>query len=311
MKGVKRWYLGVCTLVVFAGLGFSVPKQFNPGVYYFTEKTDLTPLAEIEYYWQRDNAASVAPQDVKIEVDTKDAKKIVYSYVELGNAKQKVHYFATINTKGDWDSLYVDVDQNGAITPKEKVLLQFQNENEGIKYRVVANPVRVLVNYKNTAGNSIYKHLSFDLLLQYHAQSGQVYVMHRTRSWFLSECRFNEGKNNGIPVKVALVDLNSDGVFSEFSQDGLFVDANYNGVFDKGEKAKFSALAEIESPDKKKVQYRNYVFSWPHCLAIVPVSQWEDSAKYEPSDDAQPKAKVQLPKADDGLNLVDINSLIK
>lgn len=311
MKGVKGWWIGGLSLLLLTGLGFGVPKHLNPGIYYFSEKIDQTPIADLDYYWQRDTASSLAPKDVKIDLKLSDAKKIVYSFVELGNAKEKIHYVATINDKGNWDSLFVDSDQNGVITAKEKTPLHFQNEMDGYKLRMNADPIRVLVGYKNTAGNSIHKYLSFDILMQHHPASGQVIVLHRTRSWFVGEGRFAEGKSNEIPVKIALVDLNSDGIFGDFAQDGLFVDANYNGIFENKEKAKFSALVDIAAADKTKVQYRNYIFSWPYCLAVVPVKQWVDSAKYEPSDDAEPKKKEELPKVENGIDLIDINSIIR
>lgn len=311
MRGVKGWYLGVCTLLLVAGLGFSVPNQLNSGVYYFTEMVDLTPIEGLEHYWQRNNVSAVAPKDIRIDIDLSQAKKVVYSYVELGNAKQRFDYVATINGKGDWESLYVDLDSNGAITPDEMVLLHIQNQDQGHKFRMNANPIRVLVNYKNTAGNAIHKFLSFDVFLQHHIGSGQVILMHRTRSWFLGEARFIDRKLGEVPVKIALVDLNNDGVFSDFNQDGLFIDANYNGVFEKREKAKITALMDVRDKEKGRVQYRNYVFSWPYCLAVVPVKEWIDSANYEPKDDGEPQKKTDLPPVKDGLNVVDINSIVK
>lgn len=297
MKKDPRWIVGAFALFFLLSLGYKVPKYFNPGVYYFEEKTNWAPFSGIQFNWRQATVSSVAPQEIEVPLDLSQAKKVIYASFELGNNKQVVYLAGIVNSKGNLDRLYVDLNNDLVLDESDKVAVNFQEEEKGTKYRSNASPLRTLVSYKNAAGKEIKKYLHFDVVMEYNdrAQKGMIY--YRVRSWFFGECRFDERKIGQLPVKIAIVDANNDGIFGDYDQDLLFVDINYNGIFEKGEKADIKALFY----DKDKTQYRNYIFSWPYCLAVVPISEWKDSSIYEPKDDT-PQVVVKA-------ELVEVNPL--
>lgn len=287
MKKARLWLVALLALLTLAGLGYRVPDNFIPGVYQFVEKSDVSPFVNIPFYYREDTIYSVAPKDIKNNLDLSNAKKTIYGSFELGNLRQNVYYAATINKKDEIDGLYVDLNRDGVIDTQDRVLLYIPQEyKDGTRERTTNDSMKILVDYRTSGGVIVHKYISFKLLIQWQPQRGAAHTAHVVTSWFLGEARFMDGKNE-LPVKIAVIDGDGDGIFNDFNKDKDLVvaDVNYDGQFEKNEIAAFNSLFELKSEDHQKIQYRNYIFAWPYRLAIIPVTEWKSGAAYEPSSD--------------------------
>jgi hypothetical protein len=257
------------------------------------------PVSNVSIYYHEDTIYSVAPKEIKVDLDLSEAKKVVYGSFELGNLQQKVYYLATINKKDDIESLYVDTNRDGIINESDNTLLYInQDYKDGTRERVSNDSSRILVDYRTASNVVIHKYLSVKIMILWQPRSGLARTAHLVTSWFAGELRFTDSQRE-LPVKVAIFDGDNDGIFNDFNQNkDLFVaDVNYNGQFDKNEIVAFSNLFEMRGKDRSNIQYRNYIFPWPYKLAILPVSEWKNSSAFEPQSDGDPPLLPAAPAA--------------
>jgi hypothetical protein len=300
MIKTRYGWVAILVILILLALGYRTPKYFTPGVYVLSERRNTTPIEGIPVYYQEDTIYSVAPAEIKVDLNLADAKKVVYGSFELGNVQQKVFYLATINKKDDIEALYVDRNRDGVLNSRDRVLLYVHNDyKDGTRERTTNEPLRILVDYRTASNVIVHKYISFKIMVLWHPKSQIARTAHWVTSWFTGELKFSDDKRE-LPVKVAVIDRDSNGIFNDFNnkdRDVLVADINYNGKFEKNEIVDFSNLFEIKDKNRKTIQYRNYLFPWPYRLAILPVSDWKNSAAFEPSSDGDPPLLPKQPAA--------------
>lgn len=283
-------------ILFLLGWSYRMPKHLSPGVYQLEERTTWSSLPQTAFKLVKDDMASVAPKDYAVAERLKKGGKTVFASFPLGNANQRVQYLALLDEKSKWQGLFVDINRDRVFDEQDQVLLSFEENVRGSRLKYTAEPLLIPVDYKTSAGRIIQKSLRVEIYLFSNPDSGFVETMHRVTSWFEGEVRFAPEKGLEYPVRLALVDLNGDGNFNNFSQDAIYLDLNYNGVFEKNERASFSSLFELGEKNRQKIQYRNYVFQWPYRFAVVPVSEWESASFYEPAGDRETLIKPANPE---------------
>lgn len=293
----KIKYLVPAVLLFCVGWSYRMPSYLNPGVYQLSPRTTWSSLPASAFKLVKDDISSAEPKDLKAAPQIKAGQKAVYASFTLGNAGQKVNYLAILDEKAKWQSLYVDVNGDNCFDEQDRVDLSFEEQVRGNRLKYTIEPVVIPVSYKNSAGRIIRKKLQVDIYLFYNPNNSLVETMHRVVTWFEGEGRFSPKKGLEYPVRFALVDLNGDGNFNNFSEDAVYIDLNYDGVFGQRERVTFRSLFDLQTATGENKQYRQYVFPWPYRLAIVPVAEWESSSFYDPVDDAEFPVETVNPPA--------------
>jgi hypothetical protein len=189
--------------------------------------TDLTHFGNCQWLYPRDE-----PNETLVSEPAYGSSKRVYYAARYGDAKDNTYTFVIDESAGThtrFDTLYVDLNNDNRLDPgSEKFPLMLSGLTTS-----TARKVRVTLSI-SAGGKTIPYAIDFTAF-PYKDREHPVEKLHancRDSSIMMGEAVFGDGR-----CKVALADLNSNGLFNDYEQglfrgDRFFVDLNGNGTFD-------------------------------------------------------------------------------
>ena len=266
----------------------------SPGSYALTPMTDWDKI-------RNDNRGDtflpllMAKPDALTE-SLGDAEKAAatYALIKLGTAQDGVYVALGRQGGANVDFLYVDANNNKQLEAKERVELKknspFTNQGVEIQWTEAIKPVTCTANYARDDGTIVTRPVS----LQFHflrvvlssGRSGSTtkYLsFYVNNTWFTGTGRFKTGKDEK-EMPFAILDGNDNGIFNDYGQDILMIDANGDGQFDmEKEMAQLLEFDETKLDSKTVIQNRKAMFAWPTTLVVKPAKDAIDWTAIEPN----------------------------
>jgi hypothetical protein len=189
--------------------------------------TDLTHFGNCQWLYPLDE-----PNETLISEPAYGSAKRVYYAARYGDAKDNTYAFVIDESAGThtrFDTLYVDLNNDNRLDPARE---KFPLTLSGLVVREARN---VRVTLLISAGGKTIPYAVDFAAFPYKDREHPVEKLHATcrdSSVMVGEALFE-----GQRYKVALADLNSNGLFNDYEQDlfrgdRFFVDLNGNGTFD-------------------------------------------------------------------------------
>ena len=169
------------------------------------------------------------PNEILLEQPDYNSKKLYYYAAKYGDADDNIHTIVLDESKGTgtgYNTVYVDLDNNNRIDPNnEKFSFQLGTTRKTI-------PVRIKLTV-TSGGKKIPYYFSFSAFPYTNEKNpgNKVHANARNSSIFVGKAVFG-----GRQYKIAIADLNSNGLFNDiekgiFRGDRFFVDLDGNGKF--------------------------------------------------------------------------------
>lgn len=233
----RRAHILACVWVVWAGAsgalaraeGSDESQVVHLEPFHGPDVTALTHYGNCQWLYPLDE-----PNEVLVSEPVYGSDKRVYYAARYGDAEDNVHTFVideSAGTGSGFDTLYVDLDNDNCLNPeKEKFALALS----GLTTREARN-VRVTLSV-STGGKTIPYSFNFKAF-QYKDRNHPIKRIHancRNSTIMVGEATFG-----GKRCKVALADLDSNGLFNNYEQDlfrgdRFFVDLDGDGSFSDG-----------------------------------------------------------------------------
>jgi hypothetical protein len=260
-----------CASFACAGAGGVAGKTENPDrpqivhlePFHGPKVTDLTHFGNCQWLYPLDE-----PNETLVSEPAYGSAKRVYYAARYGDAKDNTYTFVIDESAGThtrFDTLYVDLNNDNRLDPSSE---KFPLTLSGLTTST-ARKVRVTLSI-SAGGKTIPYAVDFTAF-PYKDREHPVEKLHancRDSSLMMGEAAFGDRR-----CKVALADLNSNGLFNDCEQDlfrgdRFFADLNGNGTFDddSGSQESFpcAQYAKIDgkwytveaSPDGGTVQIR-------------------------------------------------------
>lgn len=222
------------------------------------------------------------PDDLAVDFDYQQFDEVRFGGFRFGNHESKTWFLAGKDSSGYWSYFYIDQNLDHHLNKQEKVILQtVSGPYKGFKTKTAytAVPIAVTVSYKGET-RSFTRPLSFFIDIEDYSKND----LHDTLVKAFN-ATFFEGTIQVIGqtpqlYKFRLIDTDSNGCFSDYGQDLVYIDENNNGYFQKNESHKLIEFFDSADPDKQ--QMRIIVPPYPAKIAVIKADQTFDWIALEP-----------------------------
>ncbi len=282
--------IALSVLVPLAASAKTAGTGICPGTYKLSLETDITNLKNDNRSLSVLPLLSDPPPNLAAELSEDEKQAATYGVLILGPTRQRF-LVALGAVKGPAvDFLYVDTNGDGTLAADEKVELKadsaFTNQGYEIQTTQSLKPVLCRVDYPLADGTIFTGEVAIKFyLIRYQATakgSKPKYAYdYFVNSMFTGIADFTVGKSRKA-LDFAVLDGDDDGVFCDFGQDALIIDANEDGYFDMSKE--IYSLTEFEDmgSGKETIQLRKALFAWPSVLVVQPSADPVDRAALEP-----------------------------
>lgn len=219
----------------------------------------------------------------KLKIELVDGRFAGYQYgrIALGNAGTVYNFIIGSQNSYFFDSLFIDQDRNGIITPKEEVKMEEkQNVALGYTRQILEAQTKLDVTYRLSSGEELKRTLDISITFFYQKTPDNLIVFYTVKNNTLFVGSGMTGKN---PVYFALVDADGNGNYNDYGVDMIFYDLNGDNRFDYTKETRVLAeLQELIGMDKKKGIYRFVLGVWPTKLGVIDGQEKFNMKDYEP-----------------------------
>lgn len=268
----RLFFLTATLILACAAAGFAATIPPLAGT------VDLTEQNITRFYGHPGNlfyrADDRKPDGIRIELPIMD--KVFYHEFRLGPMENS-RYMVYGKDKNKYiEYMYFDSNGDNVITEDESipVCIYSSRRTDGTLYWFTEplQPLKIPVDYRHSDGSVFTKDLtmSVSFLTIQQASSRTETMLYglsvMTMTWFMGEIPAGGGRL----LKVAVADMNGDGVFNDNGVDALIIDKNLDSVLDwEKERLILGKTWKGLSAEGKKVSLVPAVAAWPQKLILI------------------------------------------
>lgn len=266
----KGCYLLFLALFILS-LGATFRPVLLPGTYQVKPEGSWEMVHFPKNSFHNDNVfifSSEKPEHLRLELPEGRYAGYQYGKIALGNAGTVYDFVIGNQNSYFFDSLFIDLDQNGVITLQEEVKMdEQQNIAMGFTRQILQAQVKFDVNYDLSSGKQIQRTLAIVLTFFYQKTPDSLMVFYTVRN---NTLLVGTGMTSKDPIFFALVDADGNGIYNDYGVDMLLFDRNGDKRFDYvKERQVLAELQELSGLDRKKGIYRFVVPVFPEQIGIV------------------------------------------
>ncbi|MGE5551076.1 MAG: hypothetical protein ACM3ZC_11185 [Bacteroidota bacterium] len=264
----------------------------TPGAFALAPMTDWDKIKNDNRYYSQ---IALTDKPANLEAAFRDAEKpnAIFGVLQLGSPRQAIHLAMGRAESNCVDFLYLDVNNDKRLTAEERVEIKknspFNQGNTEYQWSESVKSVACNVSYMRSNGTLLTRPVTVQFyflrkkpLNTKTPASDKFYYYYVVNTWFYGKGRFDDGKADR-DLSFAILDGNDNGLFNDFGQDYMLIDANEDSFFDM--QKEIHPLVELDEEridSRTTIQRRKLIFAWPVTMVVQPVVDAVDFVSVEP-----------------------------